>query len=307
MRALDTLSQSRRPEFFIVGGVRSGTTALARYLAEHPGIFIPDVYEPSHFARDIWPEGPYADRSRYLQLFADCGDAALVLGEKSTAYSISPGALDAIMEFNPAAKIIVMVREPIAMAASFHARNLLVGLEDVEDFEQAWQLQDPRMAGRLPLPPSCPNAYPLMYGRVCQMGAFLAGLRMRSSVSAAQVQVIDHERFVAATGKVYRESLEFLGVHDDGRQVFPRINASRRLRSRRLDRCLGPAESTGGAILGRIRPGLGQRWRRAVGRVRAGNAHEFAPQSLRPEFRAQLEAYFADDLQLLAETRQGWH
>ena len=43
------------PNFFIVGAAKSGTTAVARYLEEHPQVYMSPIKEPSYFARDIIP------------------------------------------------------------------------------------------------------------------------------------------------------------------------------------------------------------------------------------------------------------
>ena len=34
----------RRPDFVVVGAEKSGTTSLYRYLADHPGIFMPGTF-----------------------------------------------------------------------------------------------------------------------------------------------------------------------------------------------------------------------------------------------------------------------
>ena len=43
----------RRPNFFIAGMWRAGTTSLWQYLRKHPDIYLSDVKEPHHFYQDI--------------------------------------------------------------------------------------------------------------------------------------------------------------------------------------------------------------------------------------------------------------
>ena len=45
----------RRPDFFIVGAPKCGTTAIKRYLEHHPDIFMPllDI-EPHFFGTDVY-------------------------------------------------------------------------------------------------------------------------------------------------------------------------------------------------------------------------------------------------------------
>jgi tetratricopeptide (TPR) repeat protein len=41
-----------RPDFFIAGAAKSGTTALFEYLSRHPSVFIPSIKEPNFFCTD---------------------------------------------------------------------------------------------------------------------------------------------------------------------------------------------------------------------------------------------------------------
>ena len=43
----------RKPNFFIVGAPKSGTTSLFHYLDQHPDIYIPSIKEPRFIADDI--------------------------------------------------------------------------------------------------------------------------------------------------------------------------------------------------------------------------------------------------------------
>ena len=42
-----------KPDFFIIGAPKCGTTALATYLAEHPNIQLSDPKEPHYFCKDL--------------------------------------------------------------------------------------------------------------------------------------------------------------------------------------------------------------------------------------------------------------
>jgi len=47
---------TRTPNFFIAGAAKSGTTSLARYLEEHPQVYMSPIKEPSSStkARASW-------------------------------------------------------------------------------------------------------------------------------------------------------------------------------------------------------------------------------------------------------------
>lgn len=121
----------RRPNLFIVGAMKSGTRSLHAYLAEHPEIFMARPGEPTHFAkgdelRAMWPrmyrEGYWASESKYLELFLHAGDAR-VIGESSTNYAKLPwitGVPQRIHAFEPSAKIIYIMREPVARTISHY-------------------------------------------------------------------------------------------------------------------------------------------------------------------------------------------
>jgi Sulfotransferase family len=125
---------SARPNLFLIGAMKSGTTSLNGYLASHPQVFMAPSKEPTHFvdgdelksvSKAIWNMGYWRDRSRYLQQFSGAGDA-VVLGEASTNYSKLPritGVARRIAEFNPHARILYLMRDPIERTLSHYWHN----------------------------------------------------------------------------------------------------------------------------------------------------------------------------------------
>src|SRR5580700_10947295 len=47
---------SRKPNFFIVGAPKAGTTSLYHYLDQHPDIYMSPMKEPCYFASEMRPE-----------------------------------------------------------------------------------------------------------------------------------------------------------------------------------------------------------------------------------------------------------
>ena len=43
----------RKPNFFIVGAPKCGTTSLQYYLQQHPDIFMSNYNEPHYFGKDL--------------------------------------------------------------------------------------------------------------------------------------------------------------------------------------------------------------------------------------------------------------
>ncbi|RNF32793.1 sulfotransferase domain-containing protein [Paracoccus methylarcula] len=111
----------RVPNFFIIGAQKSGTTYLAKMLAEQPDVFFSDPKEPLFFSRPDVNESQYKN---YLQThFAAAGDQTWV-GEGSTTYLQWPRALENIKSYVPGTpKFIVCMRQPTEKAISFYLHN----------------------------------------------------------------------------------------------------------------------------------------------------------------------------------------
>ena len=60
----------RKPDFFVVGAAKSGTTSLYRYLVQHPAIFMPKIKEPHFFGEWDLSTG-VSSLEEYLDCFPD--------------------------------------------------------------------------------------------------------------------------------------------------------------------------------------------------------------------------------------------
>ena len=107
----------RKPNFFIIGAPKCGTTSVYSWLKDHPYIFMPDFKEPHHFYS---PYGEPIKREKYENLFMDADMEHFAVGEASVWYLFSGKAIDRILEYEASAKFIVLIRNPIEMAPSLH-------------------------------------------------------------------------------------------------------------------------------------------------------------------------------------------
>ncbi|MDN5865524.1 MAG: sulfotransferase, partial [Gammaproteobacteria bacterium] len=154
------------PKFFIVGAPRCGTTAMSHYLSRHPQICFARPKEPHFFTSPLIVSGKASLRRDYIgRFFSHCGHAKPILGEGSVSYLYSKEALEGIVQVNPQARFIVMLRSPVAMIQSYHARMLLLLQEDVRDFGEAWRLQSLRARGKR-IPRTCGDPRCLQYGEI---------------------------------------------------------------------------------------------------------------------------------------------
>jgi hypothetical protein len=70
-----------KPNFFIVGAPKCGTTALYEYLRGHPSIFMPKYKEPHFFAQDLGTYPLIKTADAYAALFAEAEPRHTAVGE----------------------------------------------------------------------------------------------------------------------------------------------------------------------------------------------------------------------------------
>jgi hypothetical protein len=223
----------KAPDFFILGAPKCGTTSLAVYLREHPRAFMCEPKEPDFFDSDAPKRSPCTLES-YLGLFRDADPSRhLAVGEASTGYLFSRAAVPAILEFEPKARFIVMLRDPVEMAQALHSEQVYSGYEDLRDFEAACRAEPDRKAGRR-VPRGCPNPQKLLYSEWCRLGEQVE--RLLSRVDPSRVHFILFEDFAARTRESYEAALGFLDLPGDGRASFPRVRSNRKVRFLHLHR-----------------------------------------------------------------------
>ena len=83
--------KNKKPNFFIVGAPKCGTTALASYLNEHSKIFVSNPKEPHYFATDFPRYRLYDSLKQYLDIFNDAKSENVAIGEASVFYMYSRG------------------------------------------------------------------------------------------------------------------------------------------------------------------------------------------------------------------------
>ncbi len=205
------------PNLFIVGAPRCGTTSLHSLLAQHPDVFMSAVKEPHYFAHDInrrYREytgrklpSLYDTLEDYLELFEDAGTAPL-RGESSVYYLYSEVAAAEIARFEPEARIIIMLREPVDFLYSLHGRLRSMGDEDCA-FERALELEEARAGGEhLPRTVRFPEI--LRYSWYVRYAENLRN--WQRLFPPGQLRVLLFEEYRADKQRVWGEVLEFLGV-----------------------------------------------------------------------------------------------
>jgi len=229
---MDRLQSVNKPCFFVVGAPKCGTTALCNYLNQHPAIFIPDIKEPNFFGKDLSGIKAASDMREYLSLFRDAGTR--ISGEGSTWSLYSRTAAREIYEFNPHARIIIMLRNPADVLYSLHNQMLYDGNnENIEDFAEALRAEADRRKG-LRIPKTCKRREALLYSEVVRFASQVE--RYLSVFGRHNVHIIIYDDFKADSLASYRKVLRFLGVDDTFIPEIKVINPTKRVRSRMLRR-----------------------------------------------------------------------
>ncbi len=289
------MKPAQKPNFFIVGAPKCGTTAMNDYLAQHPEVFVPDIKEVHFFGSDLnFSKGALRDPDAYLALFQGATEPRL--GEASVWYLYSRTAAREIYTFNPDAKIIVMLRNPVEMLYSQHSQFLYNGNEDITDFREALAAEPERRAGRR-IPESAHLVEGLFYADTVRYAEQVA--RYFEIFGRENVHVILYDAFRADLPGTYRKTLQFLGVQDDFAPEFEVVNPNKRARSKLLRSFVqSPPESV--KRLSRVLFPRSLRQRVMKGLDQANIRYE-ARAPLDPELKADLERRFAPEVRDLEQ------
>ncbi|PWG61356.1 sulfotransferase [Spiribacter halobius] len=289
----------RKPDFFILGAPKCATSSLAQWLSEHPSVYFSPRKEPHFFNRDGIPGT--ATLADYESLFADADERHRAVGEGSTHYLYSRVAVDNILDYQPDARFIVCLRNPMEMAPALHDECLRQGWETVRGFERAWRLQERRRAGRRVPFTARGDPERLLYGPYCRLGEQLE--RLYGRVERERVLPILVDDLREDPGREYRRVLAFLGAGDDGRDAFPAVNTAPQTRSVALSLLIR------GTSLLRDRLWLPKDWGLAAA-MRRLNTRPARRAPLDTAMRDELRDYFADDVErlgtLLDRDLSGW-
>lgn len=278
----------KKPNFFIIGAPKCGTTSLAAWLSEHPQIFMSPVKEVHHFITDE-NRSTFRSLQEYEQLFIKANESHKAVGEASVWYLYSNDAVQNIERYAANARYIVCLRNPVEMAYSLHEQQLVNGNEHITEFAKAWSLNNARLRSES-VNRWCHAPRHLAYGTACQLGQQLERLYTRIPRERVLPILLDDMKLNPRTE--YLKVLDFLGVDDDARTDFPVHNPAKALRSpwvRKMIKTLGHMKRSVGLEHG-------------FGILRAVNRANIRYRARSPMTKAMsqtLESYFLEDIQKL--------
>jgi len=293
---------SQRPDLFVIGAAKCGTTSLYHYLASHPQIYMSPRKEPRYFAPDLLSGHarkrllhPH-DEHRYLALF-DGARGERRRGEASPNYLYSREAPRLIHDFDPNAHIVVTLRDPIDMMHSLHTHHVAGGSEPIADFGAAIAAHDERRRGVGVLSKGNPKL--TLYLERARFGRQLS--QWYEVFPAERIHVTILEDMVRDPAATHRRLLEFLEVDPEHQpETFAAHNPRRRARSARLQAVL--SSNAGQRLRWKVFPAiLGEgRVRTFTSPLRRLNRTKAERSPLDPELRERLENELAEDVALLS-------
>jgi len=223
--------EMKKVNLFIVGAPKCGTTSLYAYLESHPGVCAPDFKEMRFFC-DTLNIDRIDSLEAYHAAFSSIEPSAQYLLDASPVYMSSGVAVKNIYDYNPAAKLIAMLRHPADLFFSMHGQAFYTFSENIADPGKAWRMQDERSRG-IAMPKSCREPSNLQYKDRCSLGSQVE--RMFSVFPRDQILVVSLDELIKDPKALYEKVLAFLGLESDGRAAFPKENSSKAHRIR----CLG--------------------------------------------------------------------
>lgn len=270
---------------------------------------MPDRKEPTYFGSDlVFEKDGYRvnDIGLYLSLFKDATEDHRAIGEASVRYLNSVRAAQEIYSFNPEARIVIMLRNPVDAAYAEHSEFLYNRNENVSDFGAAIDLQDVRLRGG-----SIPDAAhftsglqytkTFMYSR--QVGRYYNVFGMEN------VLLVLFDRFKKDVKGEYKRVASFLGIDPDFEPEFDIHNGNKRLRSVWVQDMIGSVPAHIRLRISRVVPR--RAWHIVFSWIVRANTVQYSREPLDPQLRARLKDIFRSDIkeleQVIGETLDFWY
>lgn len=289
-------SAVRKPNLFMVGAPKCGTSAMYHYLRQHPHIFMSPLKEPLYFGRDHHRinHRPRSERP-YTEFFAAASDQPWV-GEASTSYLHSKSAARELVEFSPDSRIVIMLRNPVDVMYAYHSTTLQGGFEFIQDFKEALDAEPERKQGRL-LPRIRPGILEnLLYREVATFSDQVQ--RYLDTFGPDRVHIVIHEDLSRDPAAVYRDLLNFLGVPPYDDLTFEKVNVNIAVRNVGFNNFLWNPPAW---LQRAVHAAMPRSTREAIGsKLKRFNSRKAPRPPMDPVLRRKLQAECAPDIERLS-------
>ncbi len=268
------------------------------FLVQHDEVEFGAHKEP-HYFNDDHEEYRHAKRlDDYLQFFNHSKRGRYMV-DASTNYIYSSTAVKNILEFDPTAKLIVMLRNPVDLVVSLHSHFLFKQSETLENLEAAWQagnLRDraPEFVKKHPYP-----------GHLCYREAGLLGkhyARLIDVVPERQLLTVFFDDIVDVPQDVIGRLGEFLEMDFGKEPQFAKSNQKQQVYSSRLNQLVFYPPPWLRAIKNSVKSVLPKKLIQSIDiRSLISSKKKEPREQISASLKSQMKEYFREDVQRLSE------
>lgn len=225
------------PGFLIVGAQRCGTTALYKFLVEHPAVLGAGLHKGVHYfdtaygKGGAWYQGHFPLLATARRVERQVG-VRPITGEASPYYMFHPLAPERIAHDLPDAKVIAVLRDPVERAYSAYTHERARGFE-TEPFERALDLEAQRLEGeeeRLRADPRAVSLHHQHHAYVARGHYIHQVERLEQVLGPERLLVLDFDDLFGDLGRSLPPLLDFLGLPAWSRESIQKKNARPRSR-----------------------------------------------------------------------------
>jgi len=204
---------SIKPNFFIVSGGRSGNVSLHNYFDEHPEVYMSVIKAPGAFGnKEKAYNGMFdtKDKKAYLNLFKGTENFK-IRGEVSHYFHDEQAAKE-LKAFNPKAKILIVVRNPIDLINSHYSNisdlrtlggdTIIKCLQNLQSHTQGRLLSDN-----------------LRYAHYVKL--------WQKTFAKKQIYIIEFNELMSNLPREYSKICEWLEIDNQFQPIFKRHNPAR--------------------------------------------------------------------------------
>ena len=205
------------PNFFIVGAPKAGTTSIHEYLKNHVQVFMSKEKEINFFSSDeILNQGLYyknevcSELTKYLSFFSKAVNFKII-GESSVSYLFYKNTAEKIYQFNPNAKILIILRNPIDRAFSHYLMDKRLGYTN-SDFSSIIRNENKE------------KNQPLLFQQHVLVGKYHCQVKRYIDLFGKNVLLMDYSELISSSEYFIRKICDFLEIKYDDKIILKKSN-----------------------------------------------------------------------------------
>jgi hypothetical protein len=209
------------PNFILIGAQKGGSSALYKFICEHPKVQRAFIKEPHYFS------GRYrTDNLKWYRALFPFKNSGIITGEASPSYITHPLSPSRIKSLLPEAKLILIVRNPVERAFSNYFHSVKYGREElpieeafnrpISDFETEYN--------RMRDEDGYHSQFYYRFGYVHKGFYDFHLANWYQHFAKEQLLVVENNELLNEPDKVYKEVLEHLELDSFRPEAFKKIN-----------------------------------------------------------------------------------